>query len=265
MKEPKYRRPLNYIQKDILLILYKFRFASIELIDSYLGIKDSKYSYVRLATLVEQKYIGRNFSEEDKINRKPATYYLLLDGIKVLKTIPDLNKKAFANASRDHRADPGFIERCLFVFKLYNKLRALYGDELEFYSKSEASEYDIFPRTLPDAYLIMPTRRYMLEWLPPSTNYPAIRGRLNRLIAHYKNGNWKAVDPQYPTILFVCDNSYIERQTLKIAKRSIQKAEDIDFDDMPMRTTTTKALFASPSKDVPIWSDIEDPEELVTM
>lgn len=265
MKEPKYRRPLNALQRDTLLVLYKFRFASVELIDEYLGKSGSKYSYVRLAGLVDQKYIGRQYSGEDKIYNRQAVYYLLPDGMQVLKTMPDLNQKALANTYNDRTRSHSFMESSLAIFRLYNSFRRLYGPSLQFYSKTEMSEYPFFPKNLPDGYITINNQPYLLEWLPASTTYPAMRGRLSQLIDHFESETWNKSGLNYPTILFVCDNPYLERQVQRIAKRSVYKAEEVDFDDMPMRTTTIKALVSSESKDELIWSDVEDQEDPIAL
>lgn len=253
------------IHKEILLILYKFRFASRNLIVQYMGLSSTTMTHYRLQDSCDAGYIFKHYSGKNKIAGKPASYCLTPRGMRILKTMPGLNHKALDNVYGDRTARPVFIDRCLVTFQLYNKLTELYGDDLEFYSKSEASKYKIFPRVLPDGYLIKGDKSYMLEWLPASTDYPVIRGRLNRLVDHYHSGNWKAAGTNYPTILFVCANGNIQRQVQKIAKRSIQRDEDIDFNDMPVYTSTIKALLGSANKDIPIWSNVEDPDDLITL
>ncbi len=269
MPEPNYRRPLNAQQQDILLILYKFRFATVDLIAQYLELKSRKYTYTRVDNLVAQKYIGKQFSDEDKINRKPAVFYLLPEGMKAVKAFSGVSAKALPNAYRDNRRSPAFIERSLMALRLHNKLRQLYNNNLEFYSKTELQEYDFFPKNLPDCYLLIQNKPYMLDWLPAtSTTYQATRSRVDQFIRHYASETWSVTEQSYPTVLFICDNPYIERQTQRIARRSTYKAiqnEEIEEDGLTILTSTTKAIFSAPSKDVPVWSNVEDPEEPVVL
>lgn len=264
MKEPKYRRPLNNYQKDILLALYKFRFASIELLFKYQGLKSAVYTYKRVQRLVDQKYIGQLRSEGDVINRKPATLFLLPRGVQVLKSMPELSQKMFS-AYNNRRLSPAFRDRCLTIFRLYNRLIEIYGDHLTFYSKTEMSTHDVFPKPLPDGFITIASKPFLMEWLPATTAYPAIRGRLSQLITHYESSTWEQSGIKNPTVLFICEGTYIERQVQRIARRSILNSEDIDFDNMPMLTTTLNAFRGASSTRVPIWSNIEDPEEPVTL
>lgn len=261
VKEPKYRKDLNDLQKDILVILYKFRFATRDLIVTYLGLKSSTYTHYRLKILLEQKYIGRHYSGQDKMNRQPASYYLLPEGMRILKALPDINQKALTNMYKDRYASQAFIERSLTTFRLYNKLRQLYGDDLTFYSKTDMSEYDFFPKKLPDGYFQLRDTAYMLDWLPATTTYTAIRSRLSYLIEHYKSDEWGESWTDYPTILLVCGNPYLERQAQRLAARLLRNEQDDEsFDNnLAFRTTTIKAFINSLTND-PIWTDVLEPE-----
>jgi hypothetical protein len=266
VKEPKYRRALNANQKDILLILYKFRYATVNLIAEYLELVSTKYTYVRLRALVDQKYISSRFTPADKINRKSAVFYLLPKGMRVIKTMSDLNQKAIPNIYSDRNRSQAFRDRSLVTFKLHNKFRELYQDSLQFYSKSELSQYGYFPKNLPDGFLLLENRAYMLEWMPASTIYPAIRSRVGYLIDHYMSDEWGEAWEDYPTILFVCETPYLERQVLRLAARLLRKEQnEEDFDDnLFFRTTTMKALLNAKTGDE-VWTKVLQPEAPVSL
>src|SRR5579864_8804342 len=107
------RQPLNQQQAEILLILYKFRFATHALIVSYQELKSPSYTRYRLANLLEQGYIARKYSGKDKIAGKPAKYYLSNKGIKYLIHDTDLNPKVLNLIYKDKYASDGFIDDCL--------------------------------------------------------------------------------------------------------------------------------------------------------
>jgi hypothetical protein len=262
MPEPKYRRPLNQTQINILLLLYRFRFTTIELLNDYLGITDSKYNYMRIKTLLDQKLIDRHYSGQDKIHGRYATYYLQPKGLKALTSVPGVSQDVLPDLYRDHRAHQGFIETCLLVLRCHNDLKRLYGAKMQFYSKTELRDYDFFPKTPPTAYLMIDNKPYLLEFLPSNTTYPAIRGRLAQLMEHYQSGIWAKSGVAYPTVLFICDTPYIERSVRRIGLRTIYKA-DVDPDDFPVNTTTFRALFGA--SNTAIWTNIDDPEELIVL
>ena len=168
MTTPKYRRPLNKSQTEILQILYKFRFATTELILQYQELHSPFYTYKRLANLVEQEYITRNYNGTYKIHGKQANYYLLKKGIRTLLSDSDLNHRALKGMYRDSSVSDNFIERCLDIFKIYNKFIDLYSQDLEFYTKSEISGDPEFNVSLPDGYITIAKQEYILEIIDPN-------------------------------------------------------------------------------------------------
>lgn len=272
MTKPIARKDLNTNQKDILLILYKFRYATVDLIATYQGLRSSTYTHTRLKILREQKYIGRHFTPQDKIDRKPAIFFLLPKGIAVLKAKPELNQKFIPNMYKDRGGGEAFMKRCLGVFRLNNKLRELYEDDLTFYSKTETSEYNFFPKVLPEAFLLIKETGYLLDILPALTTYPALRGSIDRSINHFKAKKWTDDWEDYPTVLLVCETPYLERLARRVTLGAIYKAQNndeeedgTDMDSLTFLTTTTKALFGSESSQHAIWTNAEEPDELVSL
>ncbi len=262
MSQAKSSKSLNGYQKDILLALYKFRFITVDLLVEYQGFKSEVYSYVRLRKMVEQGYIGRHYTAQDKLSHKPAVYFLLPKGIRELRNDAALSTKALTNMYRDRQAGQPFIQSCLQIMRHYLKFRRLFGDALVFYSKSELSVYDFFPKPLPDAYLFIAEIPYFLEVIPPTTPYIGLRSKINRFIKHYESETWEETDMGYPTILLICDSPYMEKQLQRLAKRMLARDE---IEDVTIYTTTSKALLNSENKEASVWSNIEEPDELVKL
>ena len=267
MSQPKYRRPLNPKQLDILIILYKFRFANVDLFCRFLDLDNQSGMYKRLKILEDQNYIGRIFTNQDMIDRRPALYYLRTAGVNYLKTIDGVSHKAIANTVRDNNRKRSFIDRCLMILELHNKLRQLYGNKLQFYAKPEISDYDFFPKNLPDGYMLINEKPYMLEWFASNTPYQQIRGKISQLLTHYDSGEWDSSGEDYPTILFICADVYVERLVKRIASRAFYKAEDqgIDPEGLTILTTTLKAFNTAQDAQQTIWSDNREPEGLVRL
>ncbi len=263
MDKPKARKQLNVLQKDILFVLYKFRFATRELIVEYQGLKSKTYTHYRLRGLLDQGYIGRQLSPEDRINRRAASYFILPGGIRTLRQEPGLNQKLLSTMYKDRLAGRRFIDRCLSIFSLWIKFNKLYPRNLNFYTKSELSEYDYFPRPLPDAYLTTAKCHFMLE-LISDESVPAFvpKRQIKRYIDHCEEDDWSELGESYPTLLLVCSTAGHERRVQKTAANLLNSA---DIDELAIYTSTSKALLGSQTKLDAVWSDVLEPEELLSL
>ena len=263
------RKQLNAKQLKILLILYKFRFGTIELIASFQGLGTGDYTRKRLKILLGQEYIGRNYDGRYRLLNKPASYYLLPKGIKLIKQNPVINPAVANLAYKDKSASETFINRCLITFELYNKLKKLYGKtNVEFFSKSELAKYEYFPRPLPDAYLRFTDMfeslpDYMLELALTATPFFAIRRRVLQYIDHFDSGEWEAaVASNYPDLLFVCESAYLERRLQKCIYKILDNS---GIDDLKCFTTTIKAIRSCERASDKIWSGVFEPDEPISL
>src|SRR5882672_6694272 len=138
-------------QRTILSLLYRFRFATSEQFSTTLDITKASTNK-RLKLLLEQEIIERKY---DRISREHAAYYLSAQGINELKKISKQKylPKVLRNIRRDHENSSKFISHCLGVFDIYNKLRSSYGNELQFFTKSQMAAVPYFPKQLPDAHV----------------------------------------------------------------------------------------------------------------
>lgn len=260
------QKPLNPKQTEIMLILYKFRFATRDLIVKYQKSTSSSYTHYRLKLLQEKGYIGRHYDGQYKIHGKHAIYYLQPKGIRVLKTNPDLSVKALNGMYKDGTVSQQFMERSLTIFQHFIKLNELYGNTLSFYTKNEITSYGYFPRPLPDAYLTLKSRRqgttqYLLELIETLTPFYMVRRRLLRYISHFDSGDWDESGTEYPAILLICEDSRLERRVQRLVTRLLDQA---DIDELKIYTTTTRALLGS-NLGSEIWTDIDSPEKLSSL
>lgn len=260
----KTHRPLNNMQTDILLSLYKFRFATRDLLVRYQGLNSPTYTHYRLRNLLEQKYIGRHFDSSYRLHNKPAIYYLLPDGIRFLKQHAELglNLKALNLLYKDHGAGEEFIYRCLRIFRLFLQLEELYADKLAFYTATEITEYGYFPKQLPHAFMALDhngdTAEFMLELFDSSTAPFVVRQRLSRYCKHFKLGTWDKAGTVYPVLLFVCETPTLER---RISKTMLKLIYDGDLtSDIRVYITSTAKVEAMTKENTDIWHLIDEPE-----
>lgn len=261
--KPKIRKQPNELQIELLQILYKLRFGNAKLIAEYQE-QTIRNINVRLTNLLEQEYIGRNYDSSYRINRRPATYYLLPKAINLLKSNPELDPKGLHLLYYNRKAKPVFVNHWLRMFRFYLKFNELYGRDLEFYSSSELAEQEHFPRPLPDGYLTFSGKHSeipdcLFELIESSTPLSRLRTRVTRYINHYEISDW---DDDYPRILLVCDNVGLEQEIQRHITRTLDRKGIIGLD---YYTTTIRALFGSKRHKKTIWKDISAPDELISL
>jgi hypothetical protein len=258
----KRRKQLNELQLELLIALYKFRLGTAELLSQYQE-QSLRYTNVRLKILLEQKYVGRNYDSSYRIARRPATYYLLPNGIQALKTNPDLDPKGLHLQYYNRKVKPAFISHSIRLFRLYLKLDSLYGETLDFFTASELTADKQYPRPLPDSFLSFSGKQAaildcMLELIESTTPPDRVRQRLNRFMTHEQLKTW---DGAYPVILLVCDNVGLEREMQRYMTRTM------DYRGSRLRcyTTTLRAILSSKSVKDTVWTDVTRPDEIVAL
>ncbi len=252
MTTPTHRKALNKSQYEILQILYKFRFANINLISKFQELKSPVYTYKRIANLIEQELIGRNYDNSFRLSGRQANYFLLKKGIRTLLADPDLNHRGLKGMYRDSTVSEAFISRCLDIFKIYNKSIDLYGKDLKFYTKSELSGDPEFNTPLPDGYMTIKKQEYILEIIDLNLAYYQLRAKIQKHIKNSDSEIWNRID--YPTLLFVCPNSAIERRVRIIANKSFGNYDSV----IKLYTTTMKAILGTSTKADSIWSNLKN-------
>jgi biotin operon repressor len=261
-------RKLNQGQLEVLLKLYRYRFSTRELIADSLGKSDMSI-YLRLQTLIANGYVASRYDKIYKLSGRPAAYYLLPKGLRALKQYTnrdDITDAAIKNSykDKDELVSEQFIDHNLAVYAVSNRLQALYPAIKQF-TKRELVIYNYFPKQLPDLYLSIElgdqTKRLFLDYIEASTPSFVIDRQLRQMIEYYQNGGWQAKGNPFPPILYVCETGSLEKRLQKLANKALYRSDT----DMSVYTTTKNALgSASPNNNL-IWSNVKDPNELVTL
>jgi hypothetical protein len=231
MTEPKRRRKLNAEQLEVLMLLYKFRFGSNDLIAQYFGKKDRSFVFNRLKILQEQGLIGKRFDSSYRIKGKPAAYYLLPDGARLLQQAkPDkqINIKAIY---KDKTVSEEFVGYCLSLFAIYIQLKAKHGDNLRFVTKPQLANYDYFEDFMPSAYIHLEVKRtekeYFLEYLQSSQPFFAAIRKIKQYINYFDSGEWEAgTGGDFPKVLLVCDGPSLKKRLVKKQDKILEDADD---------------------------------------
>jgi hypothetical protein len=238
-KPVQHRRKLNTEQVVVLELLYKFRFGSNDLIAQYFGKKDRSFVFRRLSILHEQGLIGKRFEPSYRLQGKPAAYYLLPEGARVLKQHRDEGDTDGINIKgiyKDATISERFVNHCFTIFALYNRLMVSYGDELDFLSKSDLAGYDNFPSPFPDAYLTLQTndgtKHFFLDVLDDDAHLLIDASKkIKRYLDYRQSGDWAIIGGSIPVILFACNTEAACEKVQKRCDALVSKAwmQDIDF------------------------------------
>lgn len=242
--KPIARRPLNPYQITLLQILYKFRYATSKLILEQQNASHIQVILSRLKILEDQGYIGRRYESSYKLKGKPASYYLLLEGIRFLRKQPYTSPKVLTNAYYDRNRDDHVIEHYLHVFKTHNELNKQYPGIFHFFSQSELREKTHFPKPRPDAYITrvkpsttLPNNSFLLCF--EAGGYWTHRRRIRAIIEYAERETWeKATGKPFPIVLVICENSGLQ----KSMQHLIAKELDITYVDLKIVATTSDKL-----------------------
>jgi hypothetical protein len=248
------QRKLNQKQIALLHLIYRFRFVTTDLVALYQGKKDAKTVYPRLQYLAEKGYIGRRFEPGFRLTHQPAVYFLLPDGLRVLRGQPregyTYDLKALHSIRRDPTATDQFINRNLDILYTYCKLRGRYGDSLQFFTKNDLASYTHFPKPLPDAYLRLQVggevKQFFLDahYEQPPFFVSTRRVKLYKEYADAKIWRRKTAT-DVPHVLALCDTPAMQK---RLAKRMTKQVHpELDF------LLTTKEALAKIGDSLSVW------------
>lgn len=227
------RMPLNDKQLSILRLLYRFRFATTELLTLALETNSKIKMNERLKILLEQEYIGRKYESEYRLLRKHASYYLLSKGINALKDSGgNYDKAILHNIHKDKTASDQFINHSLDVFRLYCDLKTEYGDRLKFFTKTQLTEFDYFPEPLPDAFIRLKDddreRQYFLELLQSTRPFFVSVRKIQKYVSYADEDEWGVTGGDLPEVILVCDNETWKKRLDKSLIK-IDSSESLKF------------------------------------
>ncbi len=237
--EPKYRRPLNTEQVQILELLYKFRFATMAVVkDYFVETNPGMNVFRRLETLADQGFIAKRYFDNYRLLHKPVVYYLLPAGARKLKEYRDEDDTDEINIKgiyRDGDVSEQFVMHSVAALNLYNRLVAEYGDDLDFFSKADQASFDNFPKPLPDAYLTLQAdggaQHYFVEILDDDAHLLVdVSKKIKRFIDYKKSGSWALVArAPFPKIIFVCASETFCKRAQKRCEAALDKAWVMDI------------------------------------
>jgi len=208
-------------QKEIILLLYRFRFLNRLQIQKLLHNKDHRNINVWLKDLTLKKYVGRIYDHSYQKNTLPAKYFISTNAIKYLKTLENIDASLLKKFRQEKRRSNGFIDKSIFIADIYLKLLALESlkdTDFKFYTQQDFPKNGVIRDLLPDFAYVYKAKKHLEHFVGEvfSEKMPryAIRGRINKYIEYFEN------DEGRPTnIIFICKNDL----TLNFIKKHIYR------------------------------------------
>jgi hypothetical protein len=146
-------------QKLILLLLYKFRFSTVNQLQSYFNHKDPHRIREWLKDLKDKNYIYAVIESKDIT--KPHIYCLASGSRKILKE-ENSNKDFLNRIYKERNLSKEFKNHCLFIFEIYLFFRTQQEKDstLNFCTKQDVADFDYLPDDL-DAYIEVGGKNYL--------------------------------------------------------------------------------------------------------
>ena len=102
-------------QKEILKLLYQYRFLNRIQIQAMMGHRDYKTINMWLKDLRENGYVEWIYSTHFAEKTKPAVYYLALNGIRYLKTLDNHPIEELRKRYRESSRSQTYIDHCILI------------------------------------------------------------------------------------------------------------------------------------------------------
>ena len=250
-KSPKYRRPLNQNQINILKLIFKFRFVTVPLLAEYLS-KDKSSIYENLHILRSQGYIDKFYDSSFRLLGKSARYFLLTKAIKYLKDNTDFNEQTLRNMHKNKTVSYDHIEHCILIMKIAIEIDKQTNKEFNIITKQELAKLDWSIKPLPELYLTRKVKKensnnnYFLELYDKLIPFYQIKRRIQGYQEDYEESDdWE--DAQYPSLLLVLKFKATEKRLLDLLEDS--------YYDFGVRTTLIERMFISTINNFEKWKD----------
>jgi hypothetical protein len=225
---------LSSLQRTILVLLFRFRFLTPQLLSTLASTHTSSTNR-SLSLLLQQNLIGRRYSSEYRINRRSAEYYLTKEGIKLLLHRNVTSKRQSHPLYKNPYASEAFVARCLVLSKLYINLKKP-EPATQILTRSELYGDEDFPVPGPDLYMVHPETgdEQFIHVFDTNLTFVLMK-QLKLLIKHYELMEWEG---DYPAIVFIC----VSESSKKLFEKKTRGVRDEYEGELDILITTKEDL-----------------------
>ncbi len=255
------KRKLNDKQLAIMHELYCYRIATSQTLAISLHASDIDTINKRLKVLSVNGYIGRRHEQSYRLTHRPASYYLLSDGVNAIaaKSPDKYSKPVLASIKRMKDPSLRFIKTSLSIYDIRNQLDMALADNVNIFTASETALYNYFPTKRPDLYIQhkvgSTVKQYFLIYIESNRPMHANIRRIKDYMEYADEGEWEVTNSPLPALLLVCDRKrLIDRTTAAINALD----EDID-DELEIYVTSIDDIKHNPK--TVIWKNTLDSDK----
>lgn len=281
-------------QKEILDLVFKFRFINRHQIQKLFNHKDARRINTWLRDLVSKRYLGRIYSTKLLENTKPAIYFLANNGIIFIRSHKgeeyqaeneQLDFKHMKKFYEDKHASQIFINHCIAISEFYTQLK-----EVERNSKKDTLEYGVETKTemwiykqlhqypdedfkeikqsIPDLYIekvtnpydkTLQTQTFFLELFDPHVPRYAILYKIKQFIKLREEGPWKQytdMKGKFLTILLIFP--HFRKINMVIQNIREQLTDSYESKDITFLTTTYQKAITEGITNNSIWRKVRE-------
>jgi hypothetical protein len=103
----------------------------------------------------------------------------------------------------------------------------------------------------------------IVEIFYDNSQYFTVRCRINQYIKHFESNDWQTnISTDYPRLLFVADNSNLDRRIQKTASFALKSR---DIHGLGIYTVSPSELLSATSDQANIWSNVLDLDNPVSI
>lgn len=252
-------KTIKKYQKEILTLLYRFRFLTINQLQKYFNHKDPHRVKERLKTLRENKYIYA--IKDEKNPTKPFVFCLDTKARSILLEDEECDKSFLDRLYKEKKLTEDFKNHCLFIFDAYLFFISQKEKDttIHFLTQQDLKGYDYFPEELPDAYIAVErksgTDRYFLDLFDEYRKAAFIqRQKIKQYISYCESNDWQlnTDNSPFPSILFVLPNEKRKKHIYFYSKSVLEKT----FEEISLFLTTQDAIKFN-IDGINIWQTVE--------
>ncbi len=252
---------LSKRQRQILILLYRFRFLTTNHIKQFLKHKNSTRIQQWLQYLTTNTYILSDYDRSTfETNRKPAVYCLASKSKHILELEKDCADALLRRIYKEKTLSKAFKERQLFLADFYFLLLSVYAEaeKCVFFTSRDLVGYDYMPKPLPDAYLAIKKKtsssRYFIEVLDETIKKSVLIGKVKKYFRYIGEGDWQAqTDKPFPKILFIAPDERRKR----LLKRCINENFESSYETALCFFVTTRDKIKKEGLTTGIWEKVE--------
>lgn len=201
-------------QKDILLLLYKYRFLSRTLLQKFLNHKDYKTINMWLRDLVGKDLVGCIKDETFQGRNKPYIYYLRPKSKKILLALPNIPPETLDRTYQEHRRSESFVQHQMTIASLYFYFNEKVTDKgsYEFYTQTDLMSNEEWEEVKLDARILIKepeeVQHFLLTLFKDKTPRYSIKAQVKRMAALHDELSW---GEESPMILMLCPTTSMNK------------------------------------------------------